>query len=709
MSAKLSFSPFRRTPVVLQSESAECGLACIAMVLGYHGFACDLTTLRTRFSSSLRGATLADITRIAGDLQLASRALRLEPHSLRRLRTPCLLHWGMDHFVVLEDARAKRIKIIDPAIGRRTVGSDEVSSSFTGIALELTPTSAFAPAKAESPLRLTAFFRRVAGLPQALLRLLAFSIAIQLLALLMPLLTQLILDEVLTSADLQLLNVLAVGFALVVLLNVALSLARAMSILHLGAHLQFGWAANLFHHLIRLPLSYYEKRSVADILSRFRSLGAVQGLVSNTMIDTVIDGLMASTTLVVMFVYAPTLTFIPIFSVIVYLIVRFAIYAPQREAAQEALVQSAKENSHFLESLRGIIAIKGFGAEGARALSWQNRMADSIRSNVRSTAYSVTQPLIGQALFGLENIVVIWFAAGLVIEGHFSVGMMIAFLAYKAQFTSRANALVDKLLEFRLVSVHLERLADIALADREVALDTLPNVASIQGRIELRDVHFRHADTDPYVLRGVTLIVEPGQCIAIVAPSGAGKTTLLKVMMGLLRPTTGKVLADGWDIHSSLACYRKHVAAVMQEDALFSGTLIDNIAFFSASIDTERVEACAKMAAIHDDIVSMPMGYLTLVGDMGAAMSGGQRQRVLLARALYSQPQILFLDEATSHLDPQTEQRIHDSLAKLKITRVIVSHRRETTQIADSVVELQQLNGRGLEREIADGPLQTAA
>lgn len=683
----------RRVPLVLQSEAAECGLACMAMIANYHGYEIDLGSLRAKLSASLRGVNLAQLMQMAGELKLSPRALRLELEGLARLRVPCILHWNLDHFVVLEKVRGTHVYINDPALGRKRLTLEAASSHFTGVALELTPTKSFTAEKHHKALTLSDFFRNVGSLRPALLKLFGLSLSLQVFAIVSPLYSQLIIDQVLATRDLDLLAILALGFGAVGFLNVCIGALRSCIVMYFGAHLQFEWATRLFHHLIRLPITFFEKRHMGDIVSRFRSMQPVQQLVTTTIVEAVIDGLMATTTLVVMLVFSRKLSIIPLTALAIYALIRWLVYGIQREAAHENLIKAANENTHFLETLRGMLTIKVQSGEHIREATWQNRLAESVRSNLRTSGISLAEQIANQFLFAVEGIVVVWLGAQAIMDGRLSVGMLVAFLSYKGQFTSRSAALIDKYLEYRLSSVNLDRLSDIALEEKEPGVDA-PSVSappSLAGELELRDVSYRYSPTDPWVVRNLSLHVKAGECVAIVGPSGCGKTTATKLMMALLTAETGDVLIDGRTVTEiGLVNYRRSIASVMQEDQLLSGSLAENIAFFEQRPDTQRVEACAKIAAIHSDIASMPMGYFTQVGDMGAALSGGQKQRVLLARALYRNPRILFLDEATSHLDLVAETRIHDELKRLRITRVIIAHRTETIAIADRVIRLRE-------------------
>ena len=331
----------------------------------------------------------------------------------------------------------------------------------------------------------------------------------------------------------------------------------------------------------------------------------------------------------------------------------------------------------MVESVRGIVTLRLFNRESARHALWQSRFADSVNANIRLSRISIWQSVANTSLFGVENIVTIWLAVRFVISGGFSVGMVFAYLAYKTLFTQRASSLIDQAIAFRMLGLHLERLSDIALSDQDHGITQPPLAkAELKGGIELRDVRFRYGPAEPWVLDGVNLTVGPGEHVAITGPSGGGKSTLIKILLGLLEPDSGEVLIDGIPLKQfGYANYREQVGGVLQDDHLFAGSIADNIALFDDAPDMQRILAAAQAASIHDDIARMPMGYETLVGDMGSSLSGGQKQRVLIARALYRQPRLLVMDEGTSHLDAGAEERVLASLGQLAVTRIVCAHR----------------------------------
>ena len=472
----------------------------------------------------------------------------------------------------------------------------------------------------------------------------------------------------------------------------------------LGQTLSLRWVGNVFAHLIRLPVDWFEKRHLGDISSRFGAVGAIQQTVTTALIEAlieaVLDGIMVLAALVMMLLYSPQLTGVVVAAVAAYGLVRWASYRPLRDTLAERLVVAARENTHFLETLRAITPLKLFGREEERRARWQNLIVEVQNRDVRTARMSIGFATANTFIFGLENLIVFWLAAKMIMASQtsgaapFTIGMMFAFIAYKGQFTGRISALVNYAVQIKMLGLHAERLADIALAapERDTPEGNLPDhdLGHLAPSLELRNVSFRYGEGEPWVLRHATMLVDAGESIAVTGPSGAGKTTLLKVLLGILKPTEGEVLYGGVPVRQlGLANVRRRIGTEMQEDSLLTGSLADNIAFFDTQPDQPRVQACARLAQVHADIVKMPMGYHTLVGDLGSGLSGGQKQRLLLARALYRQPAVLALDEATSHLDIANERAVTQGLAQLRLTRLVIAHRPETIAGAQRVVQVK--------------------
>jgi ATP-binding cassette, subfamily B, bacterial CvaB/MchF/RaxB len=689
----LRLSPFgsRRVPMLLQTEAAECALACLAMVVGAHGHRTDLATLRQRFSLSLKGATMADLVRMAGELHFNPRALRVEPPQLEQLALPCVLHWDLNHFVVLTEVKGNTVTLHDPARGVRHLKLDELSQHFTGVALELTPAADFSPKVERQAVKLKHLIGPVRGLKRSVAQIVLLALALEVFVLGGPFLLQWVVDDVVVSNDRDLLLTLGIGFGLLVLLQVVAAALRSWAVLHLSATLNLQWLGNVFAHLMRLPVAWFEKRHAGDVWSRFAAVQTMQKTLTTHFVEALLDGLLVVATLAMMAFYSLTLTAIVLAAVAAYALLRWAFFRPLRQATEETLVHEAQQASHFLESLRAVQSIKLFNRQADRQARFMNRVVDAMNAGIATRKLELMFSVLHRLLFGLERVAVVWVGALLVMDQKFSVGMLFAFVAFKEQFAQRISALIDKSVELRMLRLQGERLADIVLAAPEdMGLQRLAE-RSPEARIDVRGVTFRYADNEADVLQGLSLAIEPGESVAIVGPSGGGKTTLLKLMLGIHAPQNGEVRVGGLPLAQlGLAQWRAMVGTVMQDDALLTGSVIDNISFFDASPDVEWVMECARLAAVHDEIEAMPMGYHTLIGDMGASLSGGQKQRLLLARALYKRPQVLLLDEATSALDVERERVVNQNIRKLNLTRVIVAHRPETIASASRVVVLNE-------------------
>lgn len=694
----LSLRP--RVPIVLQTEAAECGLACIAMMLGFHGTVTDLTSLRRRHAISLAGLTLGNLVDIASRERLASRAIRLELDELRDLRTPCILHWDRCHFVVLESVSAKAAIVIDPARGRRVMPLAEVSRHFSGVALELWPEPDFSPRKDRARVSITQLAGRMTGWRTAAAQLLALSFALEFFTLLHPQLMQWLTDKVVLSRDVDLLPTLIAGMLVLVLLQQGMGLARSWLLTCLSASLRLQWRSNVFTHLLRLPTSYFQKRHLGDIVSRFDSVDAIQAAITSTALEIVLDGIMGGIALCLMVMYSPLMTAVALGMVLAYAMLRLVLHGPLIRAREEEIIRAASQSSHLLETIRGIRSIKLFTHETARRAHWQGLLTAELNAGLRLSTLRLVYGAGRATLSGGSEVAIIALGASAVLTDQMSLGMLLAFAAYRGQFHQRSTELIGKVFDLRLLKLDAQRLADIVLSPPEPR----GQAVAPAGRpgpmdIEIKDLGFRYADHQPWVIDGLNLHIPQGQSVAIVGPSGSGKSTLLSLLLGEQLSAAGAILVDGVFLdHIDRSAWRRQVGAVLQDDTLFAGTLADNIGFFDNEPDPERLVTSARLAAVWEDIEAMPMGLNTLVGDMGTSLSGGQKQRILLARALYKRPRVLILDEATSALDLAKEQQVNAAIEGLGLTRIMVAHRLETIASTQRTVALE----RG--KVVFDGP-----
>jgi ATP-binding cassette subfamily B protein RaxB len=709
----ISLSRRRQVPLVLASEAAECGLACITMIARYHGHDVDLNGLRQRFALSLSGMSLRSLMTLADQLGLSSRPLRVELSALSKLRLPAILHWDLNHFVVLRSINSRAAVIHDPAIGIRTLPLAEVSKHFTGVALELSRAASFHKLEAKAPIRLSSLWSRISGLSGAMIQVIVLSAALQIAAFAAPFQIQLVVDEAVQHADRDLLLVLALGFGALAIVQASIEALRGWALKVFGFLLSFEIVGNLVRHLMRLPADFFEKRHVGDIFSRIGAVQPIQEAITRGLVAAIIDGVMAFIAAGILFFYSTLLGAIVVFAVLIHLALVFALFPGMRHRMEEEIIARSKEQSHLMETVRAATTIKLMGREAERESSWRNLYADVTNAGISVGKYQITTTFIQTLLTSLVTVLIIYLAARLIIAGEgFSVGMLFAFLSFRQTFNDRAVGFINQLVQFRLLRLHLDRLADIVTAVPD------PDGAGVHGldvngEIRVRNLSFRYGAADQLILENVDFAVKPGEFIAITGPSGEGKTTLLKLLLGLHQPTAGTIEVDGHRADPEVwRAWRRRVGVVAQDDRLLSGTIADNIAFFDPDLDMARVQAAAKAAQVHDDIMRAPMQYLGLVGDMGSTLSGGQRQRVLLARALYTQPNILFLDEGTANLDSDTEEAIVRLVESMPITRIIVAHRPALIRRAQRVFRVKDRRIEEVSRAdvvIADEEVRPAA
>lgn len=604
----------------------------------------------------------------------------------------------MSHFVVLKKFKRGELHIFDPARGFFRMKLAEASPHFTGIALELTPTADFAQLAPAPPINWRQLVGRVHGLKRSLGQMLLLAASLQLFLLIIPLFTQWIVDQAIVAGDFELLWVLVIGFSFISIIKVGLEAARSW--LGIVASAQFGmqWSAKVMAHLLRLPLQWFEVRYSGDVISRFQSLQAIQQTVTGKLVEIFLDSIFAAVVLLVMLLYSVKLTLIVLVAVIGYAAIRILPHGAYHRLSDEVLVQEAKAQTHFIESLRAIQVVKISRLEEQRAANWSNMIVGASNQRTKSQTMLLAFTTGYGLVFATESVVILGWGASMTIQGVLSIGMLMAFISYKDEFSSRMQRFVDNLMAIRLLKLHTDRLADIVMAIKEDLGSSIEGsyrqdaFAAKIPLISLRDVGFRYGADENWIFRNLNLDLRPGEHVAIVGATGCGKTTLAKIVLGLLEPSEGSILIDGVSLkQSGLGNWRGHVAAVMQDDQLFSGSLIENIGGFDAEIDMDRICEVSMQASIHEEITQMPMGYRTLNGDMGSSLSGGQKQRILLARALYRNPKVLVLDEATSHLDVEKEKSVNSAIDRLLITRITIAHRPETIAMAERVIDLKAL------------------
>ncbi|HCT8712239.1 TPA: peptidase domain-containing ABC transporter [Raoultella ornithinolytica] len=690
---RINFSMKNKVPVIIQSESTECGNACLSMICGFYGKDIDLFNFRNRYGSTSQGATLNVLAAIAQKAGLKTRALSLDIAEIKELRLPCILHWSLNHFVVLVAIKGKRFIIHDPALGRRVVHLQELSENFSGIALEAWPDSDFRQEKQRSRLKLLDLMHNMVGLKSALIKIFMLSVVIETVNLLLPMGTQIVTDHVITAHDENLLLVICVGLMFFTIFKTWVSMIRAWVSLKLNTLTDVQWKTSFFDHLMSLPLAFFEKRQLGDIQSRFASLDIIRATFTNSIVTGMIDSIMTIGLLIMLSLYGGWLVWVVLGFTICYAIMRALTYKFYRTVSEELIVKRARSGSHFMESLYGIATIKSLNLKNRRSQHWLNTNIDVSNAGLKQTRFDMLFGGINTFINSADQVVILWLGAQMVMDNTMTIGMFMAFNAYRGQFTQRAASLIDLTMQLKMLSLHNERISEIVYSEPEVD-SPLRNVfeENVGVSLEVRDLAYQYDLLSKPVFSNVNISVAAGESVALVGVSGIGKTTLLKVMSGLLTPERGEIFIGGFDINKiGINNFRSNIACVLQEDRLFSGSITDNISEFDDEVDEALVIECAMQCNIHEEILRMPMGYETIIGELGAGISGGQKQRLLIARALYQKPRILFMDEATSHLDINNEKIINAAIESLNITRIIIAHRPSTIACADRIIDLAKI------------------
>ena len=679
-----------RLPVILQADRAECGLACLAMVAGYFGYRAPMHEYRRRFRISQRGMTLLRLRNLAEQLDFKCRAVRVELGELSQLRTPAILHWDLDHFVVLKSVRRNSIFIVDPAIGARRVHFEDANKHFTGVALELAPTPAFTPKKqAGAEIRLSSFFTALRGLGKPLGAVFAMTVVLQVFALVMPLNMQFTVDHGIRQGDIHIVAALAIGFGLVGLIASTLSYFRSLLIQYVDNTSAFRMVTGLAHHMIRLPDTWFEARHTGDVMSRFDSTDPIRRFLVTGAFTMLVDILMAIGALGILIAYSWSLTLVVCSFLVLFATLNLGTYASLRNLTHKLIVAGAHERSSFIENIQSHRAIKLLGTETQREDAWGTRFVESINTGARLARFRIHLDFAASSIVSVEGVVMLLLVAVKVIDAEFTLGMLFAFMSYRGMFTGRVHALIASFVELRMLHLHRERVADIGLQERESVPDRRGIEHELEGTVVVRSLSFAYNDDEGHVIDKLDLTVAPGEFIAIEGDSGAGKTAFVKLLCKLLSPSEGEIRIDGIEIgRLDTAAYRRQIGVVMQDDGIFSGSLLENIAVGGAEVDMDRVESAGRLACIHDDIVRMPMQYLTVVHHLGSTLSSGQRQRVMIARAHYRKPKLMILDEGTAHLNDSLQQEVLENMVRLKMTIIAVTHDVRVLERADRIIRL---------------------
>jgi ATP-binding cassette subfamily B protein RaxB len=675
-----------RVPVILQSRRAECGLAAITMIARQFGHDLDLTALRRRFGEVR--PDLRSLLDVADALGMVGRPLRLGLAETRRLRLPALLHWEFDHFVVLVKVGRRRFVVHDPAVGRRVLDPGEFGAAFTGIAVEFLAVREFTRASGRQLPSLRGLLRSFRGLRSYLSVMLLLLVATQLLSLAPPMATQLLIDEVVLGQDRIWLRKVIFGLALIMLVAVLIDTLRRRIALFVGMRIASDATTMIIGHLLRLPAATVARRSVGDLVSRVDSVHPLRVALTETSLQLVVQAVVLLATLTLMLVYSRLLTAITLGLVFVIALLHAVLLPRSRRLNTEFVVAAARAGNSLIESLRAYPAVNAMGLGGTRLAHWQNDFTAGINAETRKQQLAIVASAGQGAIMVVEY--ALFLAAGIagVLDGRFTLGVLFAFLSLRGTLIAAAIEMLGAARQLYMVRSHADRVAEIVAESPEPAPPRHALRRRLRGAIGCEGIFFRYP-CGPAVLAGCTVDIQTGESIVIRGASGSGKTTLLRLLAGSLAPDRGRLRYDGMDSRLwDQGVLRRQFGIVLQSDRLFEGSVAYNISGFEAEVDVGRLREAAELATIWDDIQDLPMSVHTPLSGADGGLSGGQAQRLLLARAIYRRPRVLFLDEATSQLDPATERRIIDNLAALDVTRVSIAHRSNALAAATRFIEL---------------------
>lgn len=684
----------RRVPVLLQLSAVECGAACLAMILSYYGRKTLVSETRERCSVGRDGATARTIARVARSYGLRVRAYSGEPVDFKYVPLPAIVHWNFNHFVVVERWSPHQVDIVDPAGGRRRLTPSEFDVGFTGVILTFEPSIHFERRGKVQRTAWHSYLKQIVltpGMLRVLFQILGASLLLQAFGLGLPLFTKVLVDHVLPFQMTNVMLPLGIGLLIVVLAQMLLQYLRAALLIYLQARLDAHLMLGFFEHVLSLPFRFFQTRSSGDLLMRLGSNSMIRELLSNQTVSLILDGVFVFVYLVILLTQDISFSLFVLGIGLLQIILLLSTTRRVHDLMERDLSAQAEAQGYLVEALTGIETLKASGVE-ARALDrWSNLFFKQLNVSLQRNQLSA---LIGTAMTALRTLsplILLWWGTLRVLDGTLSLGTMLALNALAASFLTPLASLVSSGQQIQLVGAHLDRISDVLEAEPEQDSQAVREAPPLTGRIDLQHVSFRYDANVPWVLRDVSLSIEPGQKVAIVGPTGSGKTTLGLLLLGLYPPTEGEILYDGIPLPDlEYRSLRSQFGVVLQQPFLFNGSIRQNIAFNDPDLPLDQVSQMAQLAVIHDDIVQMPMGYETLVAEGGSALSGGQRQRLALARALAHQPVVLLLDEATSHLDAVTEKQVDQNLSALHCTRIVIAHRLSTIQNADLILVLDQ-------------------
>ena len=676
-----------KIPFVQQLEATDCGAACLTMVLGHLGRDVSLDEVREAAGGSARdGVDALAIVRAAEWYGLRYRGLALDVEHLQFLPPGSILHWEFNHFVVFDRVTKRGIEIVDPGMGPRLVSLAKFRESFTGVVLVFEPSDEFEP-KRRGRGRFGWYLTQLAGQRHVLTRVVVTSVLLRVFALALPLVTAVIVDRVVPRSDRNLLLVVAVGLSGLLVFQMITTLVRSHLLLQLRTNLDTRLTLGFVDYLSRLPYDFFQRRSAGDLMMRVNNNATVRELLTSNTLSAMLDGILVIGYAALILVIAPAMGGMVIGLGIIQITVFYFARRGYRDLMARSLEAQARSQSYLVEMLHGMETLKAAAAESRAVERWSNLYVDELNVALDRGRLSARVDAMGSLLTTGSPLAILLIGALQVMSGAITLGEMLAINSLAIGLLLPLSTMVQSALQLQLLGGYMDRIDDVLRTAPEQTGKDVARAPRLTGRVTLQNVSFRYGDNLPFVVRDVSVDIRAGMTVAIVGRSGCGKSTLARMIAGLYRPTEGRITFDGHDLlRLELKSLRRQIGVVFQSPSLFAGSIRAAIGLSDPTATFDRIVDAARLAAVDEDIRTMPMGYDTILADGGASLSGGQRQRVALARALVHKPAMLILDEATSALDSETERRVIRNLEDLRCTRIVLAHRLSTIVNADLIL-----------------------
>lgn len=685
----------QRYPFFAQQSGSDCGAACLVMVSRYWGKNFSVNRLRDIANVDRNGASLRGLSTAAESIGFATRPVKASLDQLAKQQLPAIVHWEGKHYIVVYEITKKHVIVADPAIGQRTLSHQQFKQDWTGYALLLQPTVLLKDAK-ESTTPFWQFFELLKPHGLVMLEVFLASLFIQIFGLVTPLFTQLILDRVVVQRSELTLFAVGLGLLIFSLFRVAMTGLRQYLLDHTANRLDLAMIVGFIRHTLRLPLSFFENRYVGDIISRVQENRKIQRFLSGEALSILLDLITVFIYVGLMFWYSWKMALLALAIVPPFFLLALIATPFLQRISREIFNAHSNEGSYLIEALTGVRTVKSTAVEHTVRWHWEELLNKEVKTSFSGQVINNRLQIFSNSIEAVVTTGLLWFGAHLVIHNQLTIGQLVAFNMLLGNIIRPFQRLTVLWNQLQEVMIAVERINDVldASPEEDLHISARQSLPAIKGNIRFENVTFRyHPESDANVLQNLNFTVKSGQMVALVGRSGSGKTTISKLVLGLYPPSDGKISIDGHDITSiSLRSLRQQVGVVDQDTFLFGGTIRENISLAHPGASLAEIIEAARLAGADEFIKKLPMGYETQIGEGGGMLSGGQRQRIAIARALLGNPRLLVLDEATSHLDTESERIIQKNLNSILKgrTTLVIAHRLSTVQNADLILVLDQ-------------------